>query len=249
MRRPAAFLPIALALGAIILAPVAAAREEGPIEIEKCQTISKPGSYKLVNNLAATGDCLVITADFVTIDLAGFLISGSGTGTGILTPASTPFNGLAVRNGSISGFDTGVNLDSAFTSIVEGLRVVQNGTGIVAHVIVRGNTVFNTTKGSGIVASASGVVTDNDVRDAAVNGIEAAGSVRGNTALGNRNFGIVTESGSTVIGNTANFNRVGIGATCPSNLTDNTAVRNIEANIQLFVVNPGDCHSEDNVAP
>ena len=91
MRRPAAVFTIVLALVATMLLPSAGARadgrEEGPTEIEKCQTIEKPGSYKLVNNLTATGDCLVITTDFVTIDLAGFLISGSGTGSGILAPA------------------------------------------------------------------------------------------------------------------------------------------------------------------
>jgi hypothetical protein len=85
MRRPAAFFPIALALAAITLAPVAGARadgrEEGPFEVEKCQTIDMPGSYKLVNDLtftATTGTCLLITADFVTIDLAGFTISRAG---------------------------------------------------------------------------------------------------------------------------------------------------------------------------
>jgi hypothetical protein len=79
MRRPAALFPNCSPSGVISLTPVAGAREEGPTEIEKCQTISEPGSYKLVNNLvAASGaDCLVITADNVTIDLAGFSI-GSG---------------------------------------------------------------------------------------------------------------------------------------------------------------------------
>jgi len=78
MRRPAALFPIALALGAMILAPLAGARadtrEEGPFEIEKCRTIDKSGSYKLVNNLTAPAntDCLVITAGFVTIDLRRF---------------------------------------------------------------------------------------------------------------------------------------------------------------------------------
>src|SRR6202023_4089786 len=81
MKRFAAF-PIALALGAIILVPRAGAQaqvaREGPTEIEKCKTISQPGSYKLVNNLTfkgTTGNCLEITANFVTIDLAGFTIS------------------------------------------------------------------------------------------------------------------------------------------------------------------------------
>src|SRR5215467_11079290 len=86
MRRPAAFFPMVLALGAIILAPAAGARADaqGPIEITQCQTISQPGSYKLVNNLTATGDCIVITAQDVTLDLNGFEISGNGTGSAIV---------------------------------------------------------------------------------------------------------------------------------------------------------------------
>jgi hypothetical protein len=40
MGRPATLFPIVLALGAMVLAPRAGAREEGPTEIKKCQTIS-----------------------------------------------------------------------------------------------------------------------------------------------------------------------------------------------------------------
>ena len=89
MRKSAAFFPIALALAAIILTPrggaQAQSQQEGPIKIEKCRTIGQAGSYKLVRNLTiTTGDCLVITADFVTIDLAGFTITGANT-----APSST----------------------------------------------------------------------------------------------------------------------------------------------------------------
>jgi hypothetical protein len=57
-------------------------REEGgPFEIENCQRISRPGSYKLIKNLTFNGPsgsaCLSITANFVTIDLAGFTITGT----------------------------------------------------------------------------------------------------------------------------------------------------------------------------
>ena len=56
-------------------------RQERPTEIDKCQTISQSGSYKLVNNLTFNGPsgsaCLSITANFVTIDLAGFTITGT----------------------------------------------------------------------------------------------------------------------------------------------------------------------------
>ena len=111
MTRPAVVFPIALALGAVILAPTAGAREEGPIEIEKCQTISQPGSYKLVNNLTFKGPpggiCLSITASF---DLAGFAITnahpddpGNPSGTAGIFAADDHGRGITVRNGSISG--------------------------------------------------------------------------------------------------------------------------------------------------
>jgi hypothetical protein len=91
MRRPTALFSIVLALGVITLAPTAGAREA--TKIKACQTISQPGSYELVDNLTVTGfaDCLVITANDVTIDLAGFLISGSGPSReGIRGGAASP---------------------------------------------------------------------------------------------------------------------------------------------------------------
>jgi hypothetical protein len=224
MRRPAAFFPIALALGATILVPEASAREATPIKA--CQTISKPGSYELANNLTAAVDCLVITADFVTIDLAGFLISGGPDGQGISAPQGG--TGIAVRNGSIAGFVNSVNLGSANGSIVEGLRVSgwREGTGIFARGIVKGN----------IAKGFSGLGT----------GIGATGTVTGNYASGVV-VGITVGQGSTVIGNTATDNAdFGLLVTCPSNLTDNTAVNN--RNINLSLEGEG-CHSEDNLAP
>src|SRR5262249_3818566 len=73
------------ALGAIIVGPMAAqaqsGREEGPREIEKCRTIDKPGSYRLVNNLTAGphAHCLGITAGFVPIHLPRFTIPCRGS--------------------------------------------------------------------------------------------------------------------------------------------------------------------------
>jgi hypothetical protein len=238
MRRPAAFFPIALALGAISLAhrdgaQAQNAREEGPIEIEKCRTIDKPGSYKLVNNLVAgTGDCLVITADLVTVDLAGFSISGTATGQNVGIGTSANLLGLAVRNGSISGFGVGVDLASAEGSIVEGLRVVggsaANIDGIIANGIVKGNTVIRL---GGSPFSRTGIT--------------ATGTVTGNFVMGARRSAIQIGEGSTVIGNTATGALTGISVDCPSNLTDNTAVNNATN----LVLNGEGCHNEDNVAP
>jgi len=245
MREPAALFPIALALGAAILVPGRGA-QAAPIPIQACQTISQPGSYVLANDLTSIGDCLVITADFVTIDLAGFTMRG-GAGAAIVAPQGG--NGIAVRNGSINHFARGVDLSSARGSIVEGLRVFGGtsnaGFGISATGIVKGNTAFGIF-GDGITAT--GTVTDNYAEGNRDAGISATGTVRGNVATDNSE-GINAGVGSTVIGNTATNNRteggVGISVDCPSNLTDNTAVNNR----RNLLLNGDGCHNEDNVAP
>jgi parallel beta-helix repeat protein len=226
MKTLEALFPIALALGGMMLLPQEAGARE-PTQIKTCQTINHPGSYELADNLSATGgaDCLVITVDFVTIDLAGFSISGSSaTGTGILS--SGGLQGIAVRNGSISGFQQGVDLTSSNGSIVEGLRVfggfASSVNGITATGIVRNNTATGWIFMCGIVAT---------------------GTVTGNYASGNRG-GICVGEGSTVIGNTATDNlRVGFDVFCPSNFTDNTAVGN-GANL---LINGTGCNNTNNV--
>jgi hypothetical protein len=239
MGRLATYFPIVLALGAVILVPSAGpragdAKEEGPIEVDKCQAISQPGSYKLVSNLTLTGaptasaTCLTITASFVTIDLAGFTIaSTSEGGTGILAQSSAGgLTGLAVRNGSISNFAAGVDLSSANGSIVEGLRIVDFDMGL-----------------AGI--SANGIVKNNTVTSFN-NGISATGTVTGNYVNDIREVGITTGQGSTVIDNTATGGRIGISVACPSNVTDNTAVSNYQQNL---VLNGQGCNNTNNVAP
>jgi hypothetical protein len=244
MKTPASCIAVALALGAITLTPglVRAQdfREEGPFEIEKCQTIDKPGSYKLVRNLTFTGtsgSCLLITTNFVTIDLAGFTISGPGVvGTNGISAmeANPPPLGLAVRNGSIQGFGVGVLLVNAVGIIVEGLRVAQSvQAGIQIETgIVRGNTVVNT---SSVSKSAGG-------------GIFAAGTVTGNFSGFSDGAGFVIAGGSTVIGNTATNNLEGMVAFCPSNITDNTVANNSADNLRLIPPTEG-CNVTNNVAP
>jgi hypothetical protein len=257
MKSSATLFPIALALGAVTLAPWARAqaqdsRQEGPIEIEKCQTISQPGSYRLVNNLTlgpAGGTCLLITADFVTIDLAGFAISGPTSFNSENQPLSTaiaaevnasgiPVTGISVRNGSITNFSFGVNLPPSpiffpsSGSIVERLRVIGcTSFGIIANGIVRDNIlVDNVGLGGGGV------------------GISATGIISGNFVNANREGGIEAGQGSTVIGNTVTntLRDVGIRVTCPSNVTNNTALANAVGNLELDGTG---CNNTNNVAP
>jgi parallel beta-helix repeat protein len=231
MRRQAALFPIALAFGVTVVVSGQGA-QAAPTAITACQAIRQPGSYVLANNLDfpdGNGNCLTITVASVTLNLAGFSISGNGPrtqGAGILAIGSgaTPFGGIVVRNGSISNFGVGVDLSFAEGSIVEGLRVLNNGLfGMDAHGIVRGN-----------------IAPDN------VTGIIASGTVTGNYATGNQSgIAITVPSGSSVIGNTATGNQIGIAVNCPANLTDNTATNNVTN----LVLNGEGCHDEDNVAP
>ena len=251
MSRAAAFLSL-LTFAAMILAPPGGAqaqdgREEGPIEIEKCQTISQPGSYKLVKNLTFTGSsgaCLMITASGVTLDLAGFTISGRTNVpptpeiTAIL--GSGDLRGIAVQNGSVSGFQIGIDLGSATGSLVEKLRVFNiipitsqttQPTGIIASGIVRSNAVF-------------GPLTTFPV----ATGIFATGTLTGNYVTGNAQ-GMLIGRGSTVIDNTATDNQAfGFFVTCPSNVTGNTALNNSDGNLVLETAR-GSCNITNNVAP
>jgi hypothetical protein len=202
MKTQPSVFTIAVVFWAIIFAPVTGAkaqdaREEGPFEIEKCQTIDKSGSYKLVRNLTflgTNGACLMITASGVTLDLAGFTISGhtSGFATTTAILAAGDLRGIAVQNGSLSGFQTGVNLSSATGSLVEKLRVIvitrtlpATATGIIASGIVRSNSVL-------------GPLGPNPVGT----GISATGTVTGNYVTRTAT-GMLIGRGSTVIDNTA----------------------------------------------
>jgi len=73
-----------------ILVP-GAAKAASPIPITACQSITATGYYQVQKALSsAGGDCLVIQASNVTLDLNGYAISGAGTGAGIHVLATAP---------------------------------------------------------------------------------------------------------------------------------------------------------------
>jgi parallel beta-helix repeat protein len=81
-----------------------------------CQSLgSSDTTYTLQNNISASGNCLSITAKNVTLDFAGYNLTGDGTGTGL----SVSTNGTLIKNGSISGFST----DFSATSTAQNLTL------------------------------------------------------------------------------------------------------------------------------
>ena len=87
----------------------------GPKKINKCMTITKSGSYIVIKNLRASaktnGNCIIIDADFVTLDLNGFTLTGLGNDTGNgVSDYGYVRQGIVVRNGKVTKFSTGIRL-------------------------------------------------------------------------------------------------------------------------------------------
>jgi parallel beta-helix repeat protein len=107
---------LALITGAALTSPTAAFSQP-PIAVTYCQKITKPGLYEIDNIIIATvpaaGDCIVITAPNVSLNLNGFSLSGTTNAVGIhvmKTAAKVVIEG----NGSIiKTFGTGIQIDAA----------------------------------------------------------------------------------------------------------------------------------------
>lgn len=157
---------------------------EGPIPIDACGILDLSGSYVLTDNLATAGSgkiaCLFVDDDFVTIDLAGFVITGDGTGVGIASTQT--FSATTVRNGTITNFNDGVTLRDH--AVVESIRTI-------------GNERF------GILVGESSLVRDNILDNNNSVGIYfmKGSTITGNTGRKNGR-GIQGDCPSNLIGNT-----------------------------------------------
>jgi Right handed beta helix region len=79
---------------------------------------------RLTGDLSCAGPGLVIGAAGVRIDLGGHTLSGPGDGVGI--DGNGGFDGLTIRNGTITGF-------------LHGIDLVETDRGRIAQVVVTGN--------------------------------------------------------------------------------------------------------------
>jgi len=236
--------------------PGALALAAGPTEITACTTITEPGSYVLVNNLSPPlpGDCIVIAADYVTIDLHGFVItglpdksSGSKFGIGIGTASPPPPSvadngkrrGVTLHDGTIVGFMHGVHLQSEDVRI-QRIRSINNaGDGIVVLPCALCAELLH----------GGGLVSDCDASWNGGDGIVVWGFgavITRNVAIENKGAGITTKR-ATVTANVANNNGTfGISADCPSTVAENTADSNSSSNLDLIGAG---CVAAHNAAP
>lgn len=155
-----------------LLVPAAPAAAVGGVECG--QVISQ--NVVLMKNLTCAGNGLLITAGTnVTVDLNGHTIRGSGTGVAISNDTSgysRYIAGLTVRNGTITGFNTGVDARFIGTGScstptgqvqLDSVRMLNNGTGLTTHFIcgaplsVISNSLFRGNTSAGAVVTQAAV--------------------------------------------------------------------------------------------
>jgi hypothetical protein len=154
-------------------------------QITSCGSITQPGLYTLTQNVAATGDCIVIQVDFVTVDLSSYVITGNGTGSGITVNAA--HKGIVIRDGTITNFLNGIYLPACTNTLIERMQVIQtNGFGALTGSEANVKDSFFSHSGAGYAGLTVGedsVVTGNIANSNGDTGIALGGGR--STAVGN----------------------------------------------------------------
>jgi hypothetical protein len=116
-----------IAVGAVIFAAAPPSASAQTV-LTACGTIASSGNYVLKTNLSTSGDCFVIAADNVAIDMKGHTIKGDGTGSGI-TDSNVNHPYLIVSNGKIQNFNMGIYLEKSGLATFNKLQVNNNASG------------------------------------------------------------------------------------------------------------------------
>lgn len=237
----AAILTTFAAVSMALTSPVYAAEVEskmeafGPEKITSCRTIDKPGSYLVTKNLTAQEghNCIVIAASNITLDLGGFVLSGKDSAdTQGITDSDIASRRVVVRNGKIRRFDTGIDLLSTTSVVVEGVdvdRIKSEGIGVgrFSHVSKNSISTRSVVDGFAIKAGPGSAVRDNIVEGGGTNDdgiiVSVDSIVSGNIVNVVEGIGIKVGDGSLVSDNVASFSgSIGIQVEKGSTVTGNT---------------------------
>lgn len=200
--------------------------------------ITSAGSYQLTSNVSlALGTYgIMVSADDVTIDLNGFLMSGAG-GSDVGIQLSNA-DDVEIRNGTIQGFgQDGIGGSGDRTRIIN-MRMVENGfSGVSLEVTDKGHLVQNSTvsggDGTGISLGHSSTVRDCVVINSGDVGIRVRdkSTVESNTVDGAGEQGIFADDQSRITDNTVtDSGDTGIRAEQGSHVIGNTVIHNNLAN-------------------
>lgn len=127
---------------------IALSQASAPGDASNQYRISQPGSYYLTGNITGQSGktCIYIASPRVTLDLNGFAVQGvSGASTGIRANSN---HGIAIRNGSVHDFATGIDAQETNGSRLDNLCVSSSTIGFrigLTAVVTDCTSVDNTT--------------------------------------------------------------------------------------------------------
>jgi hypothetical protein len=194
----------------------------GAVNISSCQTLSIPNTvYKLTADISdlSCGDCLVVGANRITIDLQDHSIVKEGGCQFLFSAIAdefTPYDQVVVKNGSVSHYGVGVLLAASTRVSVIGVTSSGNeGNGITtgSNSLVKGSTTEQNGLNGIQVGDRSQVQGCTSRFNGFVGGGEGGGIraafnclITQNTASNNVGEGIRTQGNCTVSYNIANDN-------------------------------------------
>lgn len=116
---------LAILIGYGTMIPAASAAT--PTVLSSCGNISAAGSYVLSKNLTSSGNCFVIQAPNVAIDMQGHKIKGDGTGSAF-TDNGAVENNASIVNGTITNFSVGINLSNSGSATIAAITSSGNAS-------------------------------------------------------------------------------------------------------------------------
>ena len=174
-------------------------------------TLSRSGSYIFETDIlpAAGTDGIEVTVPYVTIDLNGYLLHGSSAASHGIT---TTGNALTVKNGIIAHFNSdGIRTVAAY-SIVEDMKIVENGgsgASLGDYAKVTGSTM-SANGGYGISCGIYCHLEGNIISSNLLTGAFLySATILGNTIQNNTGYGIYSNQQSGYGNNTLSGNNGG----------------------------------------
>lgn len=114
---------IALALGALAATPGTATASSNPA----CGSTLTTDTV-LTADLSCPTSSLIIGTSGITLDLGGHTLSGSFSSIGVVDTALVPaLSGVTIRNGTISGFGTGILLEETENTTISHVQLINDG--------------------------------------------------------------------------------------------------------------------------
>jgi hypothetical protein len=189
-------------------------------------TINAPGAYYLGGNLscsASVGNGITINSDDVTLDLMGFTLTYTGSGTDNPGISMNTRTNVEVRNGTLRGWPGGgirefghgflhrimhIRTDGNFVSInlegtghlVQGCCCKDTSSEIYGE---NGGMIIGCTVNGGQISTNSGLIIGNMANDSPIyGGINATNSLIMGNEVANCTSGIYSSIAGSLIGNT-----------------------------------------------